>query len=228
MKILRPDERTDHGRRRLAREYDVLRALDHPSVVDAVDADVDGPRPHIVLAYIDGRRLSTWVRRRGALDAASVRALGSALASGLGHVHGRGYVHLDVKPSNVLVGASPCLIDFDVARTVEAAGQLRSTVGTGAYAAPEQRDPQEHDVGVAADVWGFGVTLAEAIVGERPPVEAESEARGAVASWTVASAEGAPTPLIEVLVACLDPRPGDRPSAAAIAELLADEQRVSG
>ena len=91
--------------------------------------------------------------------------LGRRLASALAYLAAEGWVHLDVKPRNIVMTATPRLIDLSVARPVELA-RGRSGVGTNAYMAPEQCDPALADlVGPPSDVWGLGVTLHEAVTG---------------------------------------------------------------
>ena len=81
---------------------------------------------------------------------------------------GEGWVHLDVKPRNVVMTSSPRLIDLSVARRVGAARRISRPVGTDAYMAPEQCDPARFtEIGPAADVWGLGATLFEALTGRQ-------------------------------------------------------------
>ncbi len=92
------------------------------------------------------------------------------VAGALHFMAGRGYVHLDVKPDNIIMGVPPRLIDLSVARTFERAERLRGIVGTDAYMAPEQCDPElmPGRIGPPADVWGLGATLYHALAGTRP------------------------------------------------------------
>jgi len=169
-KVVRPhlidDERTLSG---LAGEVEMLARLSHPVILRGFDAVLDGPRPHLVLEHLEGPRLSSLVRRYGPLPAEQLVPLGVQLSSAVHYLTNQGLVHLDIKPSNTIMGAPPRMIDLSVALTVEQAHGLRSHVGTDAYMAPEQCAPERlGPVGPAADVWGLGVTLYRAACGELP------------------------------------------------------------
>ena len=98
-------------------------------------------------------------------------------AAALHYMAGAGWVHLDVKPSNIVMGAPPRLIDLSVARTVARARRMRRAIGTDAYMAPEQCLPGRAGVvGPPADVFGLGATLHHVLAGA-PPFPRERGAR---------------------------------------------------
>lgn len=168
VKVVRPDRVDDeHSLRGLAREVDALATVNHPVVVRGLRHELGGERPHVVLEQVDGPRLSTLVRRYGRLPEHQYLPLAIEIASALHYLRRIGWTHLDVKPSNVIMGAPARLIDLSVARPVDdAARSVR--IGTDAYMAPEQWDPERYGApGPASDVWGLGATLFEAIAGER-------------------------------------------------------------
>ena len=163
IKVLRPglveDRRTLEG---LRSEVELLNRLNHPVVVRSFGADLDGPRPHVVLEHLEGPRLSTLRRKYGPLLPEQLVSLAIQLCGAIHYLAGEGVIHLDVKPSNVIMGGPARLIDLSVARTTEQCTQIRSPVGTDAYMAPEQARPDEGmEIGPPADVWGVGVTLFE-------------------------------------------------------------------
>jgi serine/threonine protein kinase len=226
-KLLRPNVVDDAAARAaLAREADALATLVHPDLVRSFGAVLDGPRPHLVLELLDGPRLSTLVRRFGPLSAEQLVLLGRRLASVLACVHDAGWVHLDVKPRNIVMTSTPRLIDLSVARPA-AAARGRTGVGTTAYMAPEACDPALAErLGPPADVWSLGATLHEAVTGR----QAFAAAPGGP-SYPQLHREAPPLPpsvpavVADVIRRCLAPDPGARPLAEAIdAELepLAD------
>ena len=77
-------------------------------------------------------------------------------------------MHLDIKPSNVVMTDPPRLIDLGAARSFVELEARRTPIGTAAYMAPEQCDPGSTPVGPPADVWGVGTTLYHALTGRRP------------------------------------------------------------
>jgi eukaryotic-like serine/threonine-protein kinase len=181
----------------LAGEADMLARLAHPMLLRGYGQRLDGDRPHLVLELIEGPRLSTVIRRFG-MDIEQLLPLALNLCSVLHYLEREGVVHLDVKPRNIIMGGVPKLIDLSIARRVADLGQLRSPVGTDAYMAPEQRDPARFgELGPAADVWGLGATLREALGGRRAP----------------AAIDG-------VIKACLEPEPRHRPTAGEVADVL--------
>ena len=142
VKVLRPAQVNDPSSRRgLRREVEALATVNHPVVVRGLRHEFDGPRPHVVLENIDGPRLSTLIRRYGPLQEQQYLPLGIEVASALHYFRRLGYVHLDIKPSNVIMGAPARLIDLSVARTLDRTRALTYPIGTDAYMAPEQCEP---------------------------------------------------------------------------------------
>src|ERR671914_292309 len=81
-------------------------------------AQLGGERPHLVLEHIEGPRLSTLMRRYG-MSLEQLLPLALNLCSVLHYLAHAGVVHLDVKPSNVIMGGEPRLIDLSIARTLD-------------------------------------------------------------------------------------------------------------
>ena len=153
----------------LAAEAEALEALQHPIILRGFEAVLEGDRPHLLVEHLEGPTLRWVIRRTGPLGLEQMLPLALHLASALHYLHGEGWVHLDVKPDNVILGVPPRLIDLSVARPVEAAALIHRPVGTDGYMAPEQSDPEAHPgaIGPAADVYGLGVTLRHAWTGHR-------------------------------------------------------------
>jgi serine/threonine-protein kinase len=170
IKVIRPELCTNPDTLRgIAAEAEMLGRLNHPVLLRAFDAELEGPRPHIVLEHLEGPRLSSLLRRHGPLAVEQVVPLGLQLCAAAHYMAEEGVTHLDIKPSNIIMGAPARLIDLSVARTHEQCRSLRSAVGTDAYMAPEQCRPSAGTPpGPAADVFGIGVTLFRAASGERP------------------------------------------------------------
>ena len=119
----------------------MLERLNHPVLVRSFDADLSGPRPHVVLEHLEGPRLSTLLRKYGPLPLEQLLPLGVQLCAAAHYMAAEGVVHLDIKPSNIIMGAPAQLIDLSVARTVDECARLRSAVGTDSYMSPEQCVP---------------------------------------------------------------------------------------
>jgi serine/threonine-protein kinase len=227
-KVLRPGQvRDGSGRRGLAREVRALEEINHPVVVRGLRHELDGPRPHVVLEQVDGPRLSTLIRRYGPLQEQQYLPLAIDVASALHYLRGLGYVHLDIKPSNVIMGAPARLIDLSVARTIDKAAALSWPIGTDAYMAPEQCDPPASGTpGPASDVWGLGATLFEAVAGYKAFDEGDPEADEVTTRFPQLSSppfelpDRVPPEVAKIVYSALDADPGCRPAPHEIAEGL--------
>lgn len=227
-KVVRPDLVEDEpSLRGLRREAAALAAISHPVVVRALRACPDGPRPHLVLENLDGPRLSSLLRRGGRLQPQQYLPLGIELASALHYLRHLGWVHLDVKPSNTIMGAPARLIDLSVARRVEDAARLTHVIGTDRYLAPEQADPVRlGGPGPAADVWGLAATMFEAVAGHRPFRDGDPAADDPGARHPQLVEEprrlpdDVPGAVREVLLAGLSRDPACRPEPREVSEAL--------
>lgn len=225
VKVLRPGV-DGAGRRALAAEAELVSALAHPVFPRLISAELDAEPACIVLEHVEGPRLSTLARKHGPLAEEQLAALTRELARGIAYLHDRGYVHLDVKPSNTIMAAVPRVIDLGVARTIEAASRVRGVVGTHRFQAPEQHHAERFGgLTPKADVWGVAVTVLFAaqasspfgplrdVHGERRPLT-EQDVEG------LALPPSLPRGLAAVLGDAMAWRPGDRPTAAELVARL--------
>lgn len=228
LKVVRPGLVDDaHTLRGLASEVELLERLDHPVLLRGFGADLEGPRPHVVLEHLEGPRLSTLLRRYGPLPPEQLVPLALQLCAAIHYMAQEGVTHLDVKPSNIIMGGPPRLIDLSVARTHEQCERLRSPVGTDSYMSPEQCQPgRGTPVGPPADVWGVGATLYRAVAGERPFRRGDHNAEVPVERWPQLAEppeplDGrAPVAIAEPVMASLAYDPADRPTAGQVADQL--------
>lgn len=229
VKLVRPDQVDDESTLRgLRREVHALELLRHPVLLRSLRAETEGPRPHVVLENIDGPRLSTLVRRYGRLQEQQYLPLAIDVAAALHYLRRMGWTHLDIKPSNVIMGAPARLIDLSVARPTAEARRLHAIIGTDAYMAPEQCDPggEWGSPSPASDVWGLGSTLYHAVAGQRafndPDRGAQTLAEGF--PQTVQDPRPLPTDVPPAVAhvprACLDRDPAGRPLPHEVADAL--------
>jgi eukaryotic-like serine/threonine-protein kinase len=211
-KVLRPDCRTHERRReRLEREGRLLLELTHPHLVRAYEV-LREPELVVVLETLGGDRLDRLIHlgaRR--MPAVEVAALGAQLCSAVGYLHRRGWLHLDLKPTNVIVDLGHVRVfDLSLARRP---GPGRARYGTPGYLSPEQ---VRGDVFTeATDVFGIGCVLfaaatrrePEAGRGERPP--------------PVRTLRRLPPSLADAIDAALSDAPEDRPRVRELAAACA-------
>ena len=227
-KLLRPDQVEDERALvELREEAEALEAVAHPVLVRGFDAVLDGRHPHVLIEHLEGPSLRRLVRHHGPLGLEQLLPLAGHVAAALHYMAAEGWVHLDVKPDNIVMGAPPRLIDLSIARPLERAARLGSAIGTDAYMAPEQCTPDDHpgEVGPAADVWGLGATLHHAVSGRRPfprPKEAGLSEDPLVrfpqlVRGPVELPAAVPAPLRTLIGRMLARHPGARPTAAEAA-----------
>lgn len=201
VKVVRPDRLAErHVVAAVATEGALLTTLTHPHLVRGYES-VTAPRPGVVIETLPGATLAAIIEG-GTLGVADTALLGRQLVSVLGYLHRHGWVHLDVKPDNVVVQEGRAvLIDLGLATRP---GPIERGIGTDGYAAPEQ--DARGTVSPATDVWGLGATLAECATGSAP---------GRSPDLTRVH------PLLRPLLAsCLRADPATRPDLAEVRERL--------
>jgi len=159
---------------RAQREAKAAARLQHPGIVALYESGRDDGAVYLVSELVRGRTLGELIVA-GELSDRDVLAVGVALCDALAHAHGRGVVHRDVKPGNVMVPDEPAdgagvakLTDFGVARIAgeDVLTRTGDVVGTLAYMAPEQAEGRE--AGAEADLYALALVLYEALAGVNP------------------------------------------------------------
>lgn len=219
---------------RLEREGRLLCALTHPHILRGYEV-LRAPVPAVVTETLRGRTLSHLLDNSRRLTAAEASVLGLQLCSAVAYLHNSGYLHLDLKPSNVVIDCGRAIvIDLSIARKP---GRGTPGLGTWQYLAPEQALGRRLDA--AADVWGVGAVLFETLTGHAPfgdddaeetddPMAAEEPAEYPqleARAPRIRTLRRLPAPLADAVDACLEPDPARRPT---IAELAAALEQVPG
>jgi len=210
-------------RNRFGQEVAAARRVSGAFTAAVVAADSEADVPWLATVYVPAPSLQRLVRTCGPLAVPAVRWLAAGCAEALESIHSVGLVHRDLKPANVLVSPDgPRVIDFGVARAAERI-QLTVThgsIGTPAYMAPEQaRDTRQATS--ASDVFSLGATMLFAATGHAP------YHGDTVMDVLVQLATGppdltaVPPELAELVAACLERDPRNRPTSAAILARLA-------
>ncbi|HWU85987.1 MAG TPA: serine/threonine-protein kinase, partial [Kofleriaceae bacterium] len=172
LKIL-PPELAAHSqvKSRFLDEAKALAALDHPNIVHLYNFGQENGSFVLAMQYVQGRTWERMILENKRLDWPTSCKIGIDVLRALEYAHGRGVVHRDMKPSNVLVRAqdgSATVMDFGIAKMttstrLTATGQ---TMGTVRYMSPEQVRGQEVDL--RTDIYSLGATLYESLTGDTP------------------------------------------------------------
>ncbi|MRG92121.1 AAA family ATPase [Polyangium spumosum] len=159
---------------RIRHEWLITRDLDVPGVARVLGLEKAGASVALVLEHFEGRPLADWLEE-GRPDLRATLRIGITLADTLSAVHGRGLIHKDVKPQNILVDPATlavALTDFGIAARMseETSSQLGADrlEGTLPYMSPEQTGRMNRVVDDRSDQYSLGVTLYEMLTGERP------------------------------------------------------------
>ncbi|MDX2596321.1 serine/threonine-protein kinase [Streptomyces sp. WI03-4A] len=217
LKTVRADLREEERLvRRLLREGRWLREFTHPHLVRAYET-FESPEPLVVLETLTGEMLSHLVDRlRHRAAAADVALLGVQLCSAVHYLHGRGLLHLDVKPANVVVDRGHAkLLDLSLARPP---GPAPAGLGTYGYLAPEQVSGGA--LTAAADVWGIGATLFDVATGGPPFDGPGTRPRPVRSAPPVGSRRRLPAALAAAVDACLRTDAASRPTVAELSTAL--------
>ena len=156
---------------RFVREAKTLARLEHPAIVPVHDFGEHEGQPYLVMRHMAGGSMADWIER-GALPIEEAAAVLLRVAAALDYAHGRGVIHRDLKPGNILFDEAghAYLADFGIAQLAEATLALTKSgvyIGTPAYMSPEQvRGDLELDG--RSDVYALGIILFEMLTGRQP------------------------------------------------------------
>jgi eukaryotic-like serine/threonine-protein kinase len=158
-------------RERFLREARTAAKLSHPNIVPIFAVEEHGDLVFFVMGFVDGESLGQRVRRAGPLAASAAIRLIQEVAWALAYAHGRGVIHRDIKPDNILIekGSNRALVtDFGIARIADQSGVTGKgeILGTAHYMSPEQATGEPLDG--RSDLYSLGVTAYFALTGTLP------------------------------------------------------------
>lgn len=160
---------------RFVRERRILSSLRHPHIAQVLDAGADSGQPWLAMEFVQGSSLIAHANAL-ALNVRQRLALFVPVLQAVQHAHAQLVIHRDIKPANVMVDdkGSPKLLDFGVAKLLEADGDTAETALTqmgGRALTPQYASPEQitgAPLGTASDVYSLGVLLYELLTGELP------------------------------------------------------------
>jgi serine/threonine protein kinase len=213
-------------RARFRHEVHAAQRVSGAFTAPVVAANPDAPTPWLATSYLDAPSLAQVIADRGPLPAVEVRSLAAGLAEALDSVHQAGVIHRDLKPSNVLmVGDGPRLIDFGIARALDATSMTGTgvVIGSPGYVSPERL--VTGTVTEAADVYALGAVLCFAAVGRGPYGQGEASMLYYRTVHTEPDLAGIQDPFLRELISrCLTKDPQERPSTADLLRMLNEVQ----
>jgi serine/threonine-protein kinase len=216
---------------RFRREAQAAARLNHPNIVGVYDAGSDGDTQFIVMEYVEGRTLASFMASGGKPTTEQAIELTEKVAAALLVAHDHGIVHRDIKPANVMVtrNGEVKVMDFGIARLQSdaTAPQTSSVIGTPAYFSPEQAQGQPVDA--RSDIYSLGCVLYElvahqqAFTGDTPVAVAYKQVNEVPPAPSAFNPE-VPPALDAVVMKCIAKNPANRYQNAG--ELIADLERV--
>jgi eukaryotic-like serine/threonine-protein kinase len=220
VKVLRSSVDTE-VLQRLARELEAIHKVQPFVTARVIEAATQGERRYIVSEFIDGPSLQERVDARGPLPEGELQRLAVGTATALTAIHGAGVVHRDFKPANVLLGPDgPRVVDFGIARLIDAPTMTSGVIGTPSYISPEQLSGARPTS--AVDIFAWAVTMIFAATG-RPAFGGDSVMAVMHRILTEQpDVSGVPASLLPVIRDCLNKDPTRRPTARDLLLRLVD------
>ncbi|MEA2722743.1 MAG: eukaryotic-like serine/threonine-protein kinase [Gemmatimonadales bacterium] len=173
LKILHPELLVSVAADRFLREIQLASKLDNPHIAKILDSGEREWLVYYVMSFVEGATLRERLDTMRCLPIAETLKIACDLLDALGHAHGQGIIHRDVKPANIVLSAAGAvLLDFGIARAVLASGTDQLTrsgiaVGTSTYMSPEQVTALA-DIDHRSDLYSVGCVLFECLAGQPP------------------------------------------------------------
>jgi hypothetical protein len=216
---------------RFEREIETIAGLRHPHILPLHDSGQTEGLMYFVMPFVEGGTLRDRLNREGPLPLVVALRIAKEVAQALAYAHGRGIVHRDVKPANIMLDSGHAVVsDFGVALLTAGSSADRLTAtgaspGTPVYMSPEQLD-DDRPVDSRSDLYSLGCVLYEMLAGE-PPFTGSST-RVIVSRKLVDPVpplrtlrDNVPEAVERLTLQALERAPADRPrSAAELAERL--------
>jgi eukaryotic-like serine/threonine-protein kinase len=231
IKLLPPSVTATISADRFKREIMLAAGLQHPNIVPVLSAGEFGALPYFIMPFIDGESLRARMMR-GPLSVRETVTILKDVVRALAFAHGRGIIHRDIKPDNVLLAAGAAVVtDFGVAKAISASRQQQgvrisaptmtgvgTSLGTPAYMAPEQAaaDPSTDH---RADLYALGIVAYEMLTGA-PPFHGRTPQALLAAQLSEKPAPltsrryDVSVPLSTLIMQCLEKEPAKRPRSA--------------
>ena len=158
--------------RRFHREVEVTCKLDHPGIVNILDAGIDDDRPYIVMEYIFGGSLREFLDKHHILSLDEVLNLLEGIADAIDYAHQQNIIHRDLKLANILLNENhePVISDFGISlvRNMSRLTTTGNLMGSLRYTAPEILLWKRRELDYRSDLYALGVAVFKLLTGEFP------------------------------------------------------------
>jgi len=231
IKILKDElSKDEEFRNRFHAESQAVAMLSHPNIMSVYDVSTHEEADYIVMELIDGITLKQYMEKKGTLNWKETLHFAMQIAKALEHAHGRGIVHRDIKPHNVMVlkNGSVKVTDFGIARLMSQSNTLtKEALGSVHYISPEQAKGGRVDN--RSDLYSLGVVMYEMMTGQAPydgdsPVAVAIKHINGGAEMPSVLNPNIPGGLEQIIMKCMQTDPGKRYSSAT--ELLYDFEEL--
>ena len=221
IKILKEElGKDDEFRNRFHAESQAVAMLSHPNIMSVYDVSTHEDADYIVMELIDGITLKQYMEKKGTLNWKETLHFSMQIAKALEHAHGRGIVHRDIKPHNVMVlkNGSVKVTDFGIARLMSQSNTLpKEALGSVHYISPEQAKGGRVDN--RSDLYSLGVVMYEMMTGRAPydgdtPVAVAIQHINGGAVMPSVLNPNIPGGLEQIIMKCMATDPGQRYSSA--------------
>lgn len=223
--------KSDEFIKRLQREFDITRTIQHPNVVAGYELGEAHGHPYLAFEYVGGADLGRLIEEHGPLNVEAATEITKRIAEGLTYLHNRGITHRNIKPQSILVNVQGMVKIANLTMAVEEDARaflggrdnnltmMGQTIGSPDYLPPEQAI-DSHNVDGRADLYALGCTLHQLLTG-KPPFAGRNamEKLKAHKSSPIPSLRTArpdvPEALDKLFQKLLAKKPADRPASAA-------------
>lgn len=203
--------------------------LEHPNIVNIYDVGSDEGLYYIVMEYVDGVTLKTYIEKKGQLTFKESVSIAISVARGIDAAHGKDIIHRDIKPQNIMISTEGKVkvTDFGIARAVSSNTISADVMGSVHYVSPEQA--RNGFVDCRSDIYSLGIVMYEMVTG-RVPFDGDTTVAVAIQHLQEEMVEPAvyakdiPACYNQIIMKCTMKNPDRR--YQTIAELLADLRKA--